>query len=414
MKHNNPVDRLAMAHREFGEHGGVNMSVENSTTYTVMEPDTMPALFEGALTAAQGCYLYGRHFNPTVYHLASQIAAMERSEAAYCTASGMAAVSGALLTLCNSGDHIVSSRAVYGGTWALLNDFLPAKANITTRFVDVTDLRQVESAIRPETRVIYVESVSNPTLRVADLPALAKIARRHGVRLVVDNTFSPMMISPIELGADVVVHSLTKYINGASDVIAGAVCGPTELVAGMMDLTHGPLMLLGPTMDPGVASAIALRIPHLALRMAEHSRRAMCYAERLADRGMDVCYPGLSSHPDHDLMQSLHDPQYGFGGVLTLDVGCRDKANELMSLLQNRHHFGLMAVSLGYFDTLMTCPGSSTSSEMTDESMAEAGIGEGLLRIAVGYTGSVEQRWQQFEGALHDAGLLKPVLRGAA
>ena len=398
----NPIERLAEARHEFGEHGGVNMSVEASTTFTVMNPGTMPELFEGRKAAPEGCYLYGRHFNPTVYQLGRQLAAIEGTEAAYCAASGMAAISAAILQLCNSGDHIVASNTVYGGSYALMHDFLPAKANIRTSFVDMTDLAVVEAAITDRTRVIYAESIANPTLRVADIPGLAELAHARGIQLVIDNTFSPLLLSPAAMGADVVVHSMTKFINGASDIIAGAVCSTTEFIQGLMDLHQGPLMMLGPTMDPTIAAKISLRIPHLALRVAEHARRAEMFAERLQDLGVPVSYPGLSRHPDYELLRELRCQDYGFGGILTLDLGTEEKANELMDLLQNRYGFGFMAVSLGYFDTLMSCPGSSTSSEMTDEDLSLAGIGEGLVRMSVGYTGTVEQRWRQLESALLD------------
>ncbi len=400
----NPIERLAEARHEFGEHGGVNMSVEASTTFTVMKPGTMPELFEGRKAAPDGCYLYGRHFNPTVYQLGRQLAAIEGTESAYCAASGMAAISAAILQLCNSGDHVVASNTVYGGTYALMHDFLPAKANINTTFVDVTDLGAVEAAITDKTRVIYAESIANPTLRVADIPRLAELAHTHDIQLVIDNTFSPLLLSPTALGADVVVHSMTKFINGASDIIAGAVCGTTEFIQGLMDLHQGPLMMLGPTMDPTIAAKISLRIPHLALRVTEHARRAETFAERLQELGVPVSYPGLPDHPDFELMKQLRCEDYGFGGILTLDLGTEQKANNLMDVLQNKYGFGFMAVSLGYFDTLMSCPGSSTSSEMTDEDMSSAGIGEGLVRISVGYTGTVEQRWQQLESALSDIG----------
>jgi methionine-gamma-lyase len=402
----NPIERLAEARHEFGEHGGVNMSVEASTTFTVMKPGTMPELFAGRKAAPEGCYLYGRHFNPTVYQLGRQLAAIEGTEAAYCAASGMAAISAAILQLCNSGDHIVASNTVYGGSYALLHDFLPAKANINTTFVDVTDLAAVAAAITDKTQVIYAESIANPTLRVADIPRLAELAHIHDALLVIDNTFSPLLLSPASLGADVVVHSMTKFINGASDIIAGAICGSTEFVQGLMDLHQGPLMMLGPTMDPTIAAKTSLRIPHLALRVVEHARRAEVFADRLHELGVPVAYPGLPNHPDYELIQKLRCEDYGFGGILTLDLGSGEKANDLMDVLQNKYGFGFMAVSLGYFDTLMSCPGSSTSSEMTDEDMSSAGIGEGLVRISVGYTGTVEQRWQQLESALLDVGAI--------
>jgi len=402
MKARDPIERLADTRHEFGEHGGVNMSIEASTTFTVMEPGTMPELFEGRKSAPEGCYLYGRHFNPTVYQLSLQLAAIEGTEAAYCAASGMAAISAAILQLCESGDHIVASNTLYGGTYALLHDFLPAKANIQTTFVDITDLAAVKAAVTDKTQVIYAESIANPTLRVCDIPGLAEIAHAHNAQLLIDNTFSPLLLSPAALGADVVVHSMTKFINGASDIIAGAVCGSVEFIQGLMDLHTGPLMILGPTMDPSVASKISLRIPHLALRLIEHAKRAHVFAERLQKIGVSVVYPGLPEHPDHELLQQQRCVDYGFGGILTLDLETEERANALMDVLQNRYGFGFMAVSLGYFDTLMSCPGSSTSSEMSDEDLSQAGIGSGLVRMSVGYTGTVEQRWQQLEHALRD------------
>ena len=407
MSKKNPIERLAETRHEFGEHGGVNMSIEASTTFTVMDPGTMPELFEGRKAAPEGCYLYGRHFNPTVYQLSRQLAAIEGTEAAYCAASGMAAISAAVLQLCDSGDHIVASNTVYGGTYALMHDFLPSKANIRTTFVDITDLDAVKAAMTGKTKVIYAESIANPTLRVANIPALAKLAHAHDTQLVIDNTFSPLVLSPASLGADVVVHSMTKFINGASDIIAGAVCGSTDFIQGLMDLHKGPLMILGPTMDPTVASKISLRIPHLGLRMAQHAIRAQVFAERLQALGVPVAYPGLPGHPDFELMEKLRCDDYGFGGILTLNLGSEQKANELMDLLQNKYGFGFMAVSLGYFDTLMSCPGSSTSSEMTDEDLSSAGISDGLVRMSVGYTGTVEQRWRQLERALLDIGAIQ-------
>jgi len=215
MKNRNPVETLANTRHEFGEHGGVNMSVEASTTFTVMHPDTMPDIFGGKKGPDQGgCYLYGRHFNPTVYNLSKQLAALEGTEAAYCTASGMSAISATLMQLCDRGDHIVSSNTVYGGTYALMHDLLPPKTGITTSLVDISDFAAVEAAITPRTRVIYTESIANPTLRVSDIPRLSAIAKRYGIKLVVDNTFSPLILSPIKLGADIVVHSMTKFISG--------------------------------------------------------------------------------------------------------------------------------------------------------------------------------------------------------
>lgn len=401
-----PQRSLAQVRHEFGEHGGVNMSIEASTTFTVLDAASMPELFQGHKGPEGGCYLYGRHFNPTVYVLGRYLAALEGTEAAYCTSSGISAIAATLIQLCSPGDHIVSADTIYGGTHALLKEFLPAKTGVAVSFVDIGNPDAVAAAMTDRTRVVYCETLANPTLVVADIPRLAEIAHARGATLVVDNTFSPMILSPAQLGADVVVHSMTKFLGGASDIIAGAVCASQEFIISMMDLHTGSLMLLGPTMDPKIAAELALRLPHLGLRMTEHSRRAQAFAERMAERGLPVTYPGLPDHPGHELLRSMANEGYGFGGLFSLDTGSKDKAFELMDTLQNEHNFGYLAVSLGYFHTLMSCSASSTSSELTDDELRAAGIQPGLVRFSIGYSGTLEQRWAQFAEALRQVGLL--------
>ncbi|HQP38506.1 MAG TPA: aminotransferase class V-fold PLP-dependent enzyme [Polyangiaceae bacterium] len=402
-----PAAAYAASRHTFGEHGGVNMSIEASSTFTVMAASTMPAIFAGDRTPDRdGCFLYGRHFNPTVYALASELAAFEATQAAYCTASGLSAIGAVITQLCNSGDHVVASNTLYGGTHALLGEYLPAKAGVHTTFVPISDLDAVEAAFTPKTRLLYTETLANPTLVVADLPRLAEIAHRHGVPLVVDNTFCPIFITPSRFGADVVVHSLTKYISGASDLIAGAVCGSSELIAKMMDLHMGSLMLLGATMDSRIAFELALRLPHLPLRMAEHGRRTLEICSRLEKAGAHVRYPGLESHPQHALIRSLANPGYGFGAIFTVDLGTTQRANTFLERMQNQHHAGFIAVSLGYAETLMTCSAISTSSELDDASMRAAGISPGLVRLSLGYTGTVDDRYEQIRESLQFVGAL--------
>jgi methionine-gamma-lyase len=167
-----------------------------------------------------------------------------------------------------------------------------------------------------------------------------------------------------------------------------------------MDLHLGSLMLLGPTMDPRAAFNISMRLPHLGLRIVEHSRRALVFAERLHEAGLEVFYPGLPDHPDRQLLDNMRNSDFGYGGVLALDTGDVRRANELMEILQNKDRFGFMAVSLGYFETLMSCSSSTTSSEMTADERRKAGIRPGLLRMSIGYTGTLEQRWNQLRDAL--------------
>lgn len=408
-----PAAALANARHEFGEHGGVNMSIEASATFTVMEPETMSRMFSGELGPDRDFFIYSRHFNPTVLNLSRQVAALEGTEAAYCTASGMSAISSVLLHLVSSGDNIVASQALYGGTHALLTHFLPRSSNITTTFVDVRDLEKVKAAIvEGRTKVLYFEAVSNPTLAVANIPELCRIAHDKGVKVIVDNTFAPMCLSPARLGADVVIHSISKYISGGADIIAGAICGPASLMNSMMDLHQGPLMLLGPTMNAKVAFELSERIPHLGLRMKEHCHRALVFATRMNKLGLKVIYPGLEDHPDHALLKSQINKEYGYGGILCVDMETEERANKLMNLLQNTTQFGLMAVSLGYYETLMSCSGSSTSSEMNDEEKQLAGISPGLVRMSIGYSGTLEQRWSQLDKALsrlQDSSLLQKI-----
>jgi methionine-gamma-lyase len=406
MSQHDPLQALWSARREFGEHGGVCPSVERSSTFTVMESGTMPEIFEGLRGPEKGgCFLYSRHFNPTVDVLARYLAAMENTEAALCTASGMAAISCSLLQICRAGDHIVASDTVYGGTHALLHDLLPSM-DIHTTFVDPSDSEAFEKAIRPETKVLYTEVVSNPTLRVADIRALSAIAKKHELKLVADNTFTPMVVSPAIHGADVVVYSLTKFIGGGSDMLGGAICASREFILQLMDLHVGRVMLFGPTMDPRIAFDVINRLPHLGIRMQEHARRAMAMAERMHSLSVPVCYPGLVGHPQHNRLSELSNEGFGHGGILTIDCGTPEKADELMNVLQNEHRFGLMAVSLGFSDTLMSCSSSSTSSEIPVEDQKKMGLSPGLVRISVGYTGSLEARLDQLEAGVRKVGLV--------
>jgi methionine-gamma-lyase len=371
-----------------------------------MEPGLMPQIFEGKRGPDRGgCYLYSRHFNPTVNVLDRYLAAMEGTEFAVSVASGMAAIACTLLQLCRSGGHIVSGGAVYGGTHALLAEMLP-QLGITTSFVSAEDPDAFARAIQPNTAVLYVETLGNPTLTVPDLPALAVLARARGLKLVVDNTFAPMIVSPARCGADIVIHSMTKYVNGASDLIAGCICCSRDFGHSLYDLHTGRAMLLGPTLDPRTAFDLIQRLPHLGLRMREHGRRALAIAQHLTALGAQVIYPGLPAHPNHERLKAMSNAGYGFGGMLAIDCGNRERAERLLSVLQNQERFGLIAVSLGYFDTLMSCSSSTTASEIAPGEQTQIGLSPGLLRLSVGYTGSLESRIEQIGHAVRN--ILRP------
>jgi len=400
MQNFNAEEALANVRREFGEHGGVAPSISRSSTFTVMEPGTMPKIFEGIKGPySGGCYLYSRHFNPTVNILNRYLSAMEGSEAALSTASGMSAISCTLLQICKAGDHIISSNTIYGGTHALFGELF-SEMGIKCTFVDPTKISEFEQAITPETKAIFTESIANPTLKVTDIPTLGALSKKYNLTLVVDNTFTPMIISPIQLGADIVVYSMTKFINGASDLIAGAICAKEDFINNLMDLHTGRVMLMGPTIDPRTAFDLIQRIPHLGLRMKEHSRRALVIAEHLYKIGISVCYPGLPAHSQYDLITSMINKEYGYSGLITIDCITKEKANRLISILQNEERFGLIAVSLGYFDTLMSCSGSTTSSEISEVEQAEMGLSPGLLRLSIGITGLLENRVKQISRAV--------------
>jgi methionine-gamma-lyase len=384
----------------FGEYGDVNPSISDASTYTFLDPDTMKERFSAEI---EGCFLYSRHWSPMNRYLADGLAALEGTEDCSVTASGMGAITGTLLQLCGAGDEIVASRTVYGGTYAFMKNFLP-RFGVTTRFVDCNDIDAVHAAISRDTRVLYCESISNPLLAVPDLPALAELARKSGITFVVDNTFSPLIIAPVQLGAHIVVHSLTKFINGTSDCVAGAVCASHEFINSLTDVNAGALMLLGPALDSLRAASINKNLHSLHVRMQQHSRNALYIAERLAEKGLKVSYPGLPQHPDHARLKRLMNPGFGFGGMLTLDVGSEADANRLLTRLQ-QERVGLLAVSLGYFRTLFSPSGNSTSSEIPKEEQLAMGLTDGLMRFSIGLDHDIERSWERMLGCLEELGL---------
>ena len=376
----------------FGEFGGVNPSIEDSSTFTFLHANTMEELFE---IEKEGCYLYARHTNPNNKYLSNALAAMEGTESAHCAGSGMGSISSVLLQLCSAGDHIVSSRTIYGGTYALMKNLIP-RFNITTTFVNANDLKAVEAAITPSTKVLYCETLSNPMLEVADIPKLSAIAKKHNLTLVVDNTFTPLIFSPIKLGADIVVHSLTKFINGTSDAVGGTVCGSKELISSMMDVNSGTSMLLGPVLD-GMRSASMLKNLHsLPVRMERHSRNALYLAKKFEAMGLPVRYPGLESHPQHELYKKFMHEDFGFGGMMTIDFKTIENANRLMEDMQNQN-LGYLAVSLGFYKTLFSAPGTSTSSEIPEDEQAEMGLSPGIVRFSIGLDQDIESTFQKMK-----------------
>ena len=273
----------------FGEFGGVNPSVSDSSTYTFLSAKSMSETFEGN---TDGCYLYSRNSSPSNLYLEEALAAMEETESANVFSSGMAAITSSILQICKSNDHIISSRTVYGGTYAFLKNFTP-KFNIKTSFVDTSKPDEIIKAITSKTKIIYCEVVSNPLLEVSDIKSIAEIAKKHNIKLVVDNTFSPLSVTPSKLGADIVIHSITKFINGTSDTIAGVVCSTKEFIDQLRDINDGSFMLLGSTMDSLRSSSVLKNLRTLHVRVKKHSENAYYLAKMFKKDGVKTVYPGL-------------------------------------------------------------------------------------------------------------------------
>jgi len=385
----------------FGEYGGVNPSIADSSTFTYLEGKTMGDVFEGT---REGCYLYSRHTNPSTSYLGQALAEMENIKGAILSASGMGAITTTLLQLCNSGDEIISSRTIYGGTYAFMKNYLP-KFNIKTTFVNTTDLTQIENAITDKTKVIYCETMSNPLLEVSDINAISVVAKKYGIRLVVDNTFTPMIFSPANMGADVVVHSLTKFINGTSDTVGGVVCADEEFIGEMIDVNSGSAMLLGPVMDAMRAASILKNIRTLHLRMKKHSENAMYLANAFKKEGLRVIYPGLEEHPQHEMMKKNMNEGFGFGGIFVIDAKTQEKANELMEEMQNEN-LGYLAVSLGFYKTLFSAPGLSTSSEIPEGERETMGLSDSLVRISIGLDHDIERTYNTMVDCMKKVNIL--------
>lgn len=381
--------------QNFGEFGGVNPSITDSSTYTFLKANTMEGVFEGNI---EGCYLYSRHWNPSNLYLSKALSELENTESAMVTSSGMAAISSTLLQICSSGDEIVSSRTIYGGSYALMKNYLP-KFGIHTTFVNTTNIEQVKRAITSKTKLIYCETISNPMLEITDIRELSKVAKANKCLLVVDNTFSPMIFSPARLGADIVVHSLTKFINGMSDCVAGTVCASKEFIDSLYDVNHGSAMLLGPVLDSIRSAQILKNLKTLHIRMRQHSFNALYLSEKLESDGYKVIYPGLKTHPQNKLIQEMGHSRYGHGGLFVIDLKEKDLANRFMEAMQNAN-IGYLAVSLGSYKTLFSAPGGSTSSEIPEEERLQMGLTDGLVRISIGLDDDINRTYVKMKECL--------------
>jgi len=345
------------------------------TTGAIVTPIYQTSTYVQEALGKHKGYEYARTQNPTRAALEGNIAAMEKGQAAFAFASGMAAID-AITTLLKAGDHVVVSDNVYGGTVRLFEKVLSRYA-LTFTYVDTSDVAAVERAFTPSTRLLFVETPSNPLMRITDLAAVASVAHARGIRLAVDNTFaSPAIQRPIELGADLVTHSTTKYLNGHSDSVGGIVVTTREDDAAWLQFVQNAA---GAILSPFDSWLVLRGTKTLPLRMAMHSQNGMALAEMLVGhrKVRRVYYPGLPSHPQYDLARRQ---MRGFGGMLTFDLGSLEAAGRLLGAVRLMS----LAESLGGVETLISHPASMTHASVPAEHRQAIGLTDGLVRISAG------------------------------
>ncbi|MGH2383664.1 MAG: trans-sulfuration enzyme family protein [Candidatus Limnocylindria bacterium] len=352
----------------------VNVPIYQTSTFEVGDAAELAEL----LAFERPGHSYTRYSNPTHAALEEAIAELEGAGAGLATASGMAAMHGVVLSLLRSGDELIVPSAVYGGMIGLIGSILD-RSGIGHRSVDTTDPSLVEAAINDRTRLLWLETISNPTTAVADIAALSELARARGVMVAVDNTFaSPAIANPLSLGADLVIHSTTKYIGGHSDLMGGAVVGAEDRVAAVRHI----VISAGGNAAPFEAFLALRGLKTLALRMERHSANALAVAEALegAPGVARVLYPGLVDHPQHELaMRTFHDGMAG--GMLAIELeGGRAHGEAFLRRVRVAVH----ATSLGSVETLVSHPASSSHRQLADDDLAAAGMSVGTVRISIG------------------------------
>jgi len=355
--------------------GAISLPIYQTSTYQFRDSQHGADLFAGV---AEG-YIYSRISNPTVEAFEREIACLEGGDTALGLASGMAASFTSLMTVCRAGDSFVSSETVYGGTHALSSHVMP-RFGVTAHEVDATDMNKVEDAIKKATncRALFFETPANPTLTVLNIRELSELGHKYGLTVIMDNTFAtPILQRPFEYGVDVVVHSATKYISGHGDVVAGCVVCSNEFKKRMMSDVY---IDTGATMTPLSAWLLLRGLKTLPLRMAKHSENAMRIAQFLSfhPKVTQVHYPGLASHPGHELAKKQMS---AFGGMIAFEIkGGFEEGKKLMDAVD----LAKVAVSLGDCDTLICHPASTTHSTYEPEARKEAGILDNLIRLSVG------------------------------
>ena len=355
------------------EYGSVVPPIYQTSTFKFKSAQHGASLFAGE----EKGYIYTRMLNPTIEAMENAIAELEGGHKALGCGSGMAAVHTIFAALLSAGDHVVCSAAVYGPTATLLNTIMK-KFGVETTFVDSSVTENIRKAIKPNTKVVYIETPGNPTLCISDLKEISKIAHKHGAKVVVDNTFmSPALQNPIVLRADVVMHSLTKFLNGHADVVGGIIVVKDEQSYQQFRKT---LNQLGGVIDPFNSFLVHRGLKTLGLRMQKHSENAQKIAERLEKHPVvkSITYPGLKSHPQYEIGLKQHK---GHGGMITFEV---EGGIEAGKILMNSLKLCQLAVSLGGVETLIQHPASMTHFSMGKEARLAGGISDGLVRLSVG------------------------------
>jgi methionine-gamma-lyase len=322
-------------------------------------------------------YIYTRLGNPTINDLEKTVADLENGFGGIATSSGMAAVNTVYLGILNAGSHMIGQNAIYGPSRAIMESLYP-KFNIESTFVDATDINEVIKAIQPNTRLIFIETPANPTIGITDIPAVCRIAHEKGITVCVDNTFcSPYLQRPLDLGADIVLHSMTKFMNGHADVVAGIIVPKTEA---LYKLLRGLMINLGCNMDPHQAFLTRRGLKTLAIRMEKAQQNSIRIAEYLENHPkVDwVRYPGLKSHPQYELAKKQMD---GPGAMISFGLKGGYVAGKTM---MNSVKLALLAVSLGGIETLIQHPASMTHSKLSKDAKEKAGITDGLVRLSIG------------------------------
>lgn len=362
-------------------HGGGHHNDFKSATVPIFQTSTFyfDTAEDGAACFAgeKDGYIYTRLGNPTTKALENQVAELEHGYAAIATASGMGAVSTIYMAMLNQGDHMISSAAVYGCSRVLMEQDM-SRFGVEASYVHTEDFEQIEKALRPNTKMLFIETPSNPTMAITDIKRCSEFAKKHGLTLVVDNTFcSPYVQTPLDLGADIVFHSVTKFINGHADIVGGIIIAKNEELYKKL---NGVMINLGCNMDPHQAYMVIRGLKTLGIRLDRAQESAIKVAEYLKNhpKVASIAYPGLPEHPQYELGKKQ---MRGFGTMISFELkGGLEAGRKMMNSVQ----LAILAVSLGGVETLIQHPASMTHAKIAPEDKLKAGITDGLVRFSVG------------------------------